>query len=158
MAGKLASGGKSRRGAMGPNSEPNVIPFIDIMLVLLIIFMVAAPIPTVDIRVDLPSQSNVNIVQPGRTATQVALEDENGELQYWVDGVQVASADFETTVFDRVDINNPALDNVDLLDQGVIIFRADQATAYANVVVTMTRLQSFGFNKVSLLSELAQES
>ena len=38
----------------GPVSDPNVLPFIDILLVLLIIFMVTAPIPTVDIRVDLP--------------------------------------------------------------------------------------------------------
>jgi biopolymer transport protein ExbD len=158
MAGKLASGGKSRGGSMAPNSEPNVIPFIDIMLVLLIIFMVAAPIPTVDIRVDLPSTNNQNIVQPGRTATQVALEDEDGMLIYYVDGEAVPSERFEQTVFERVDINNPALQNVDLLDQGVIIFRADQSTAYANVVTTMTRLQGFGFNKVSLLSELAQES
>ncbi len=158
MAGKLPSGGKSRSGAMAPNSEPNVIPFIDIMLVLLIIFMVAAPIPTVDIKVDLPSNININVVQPGRKATQVALEDEGGVLVYYVDGVSVPSADFERAVFNQVDINNPALQDIDLLDQGVIIFRADQETAYANVVATMTRLQGFGFNKVSLLSELALPS
>ena len=38
-----------------PTSEPNVIPFIDVLLVLLIIFMVTAPTPTVDLHVDLPS-------------------------------------------------------------------------------------------------------
>ena len=47
MAGKVGKG-------MSPNSEPNVIPFIDIMLVLLIIFMIAAPISSVDIEVAMP--------------------------------------------------------------------------------------------------------
>jgi len=141
---------------MAPNSEPNVIPFIDIMLVLLIIFMVAAPIPTVDIRVDLPSGQSRLIAEPGRAPTRVALEEEAGQLQYWVDGVQVPSSGFEEAVLERVRINNPALQPIDYLDQGVIVFRADQETAYANVVGTMTRLQGFGFNKVSLLSELAQ--
>ena len=51
MAGKLAG---AKRGKLQPNSDPNVIPFIDIMLVMLIIFMVAAPMPTVDIKVELP--------------------------------------------------------------------------------------------------------
>lgn len=58
MAGKLSSGGKSRGGSMAPNSEPNVIPFIDIMLVLLIIFMVSAPLATVSIPMDLPPPSD----------------------------------------------------------------------------------------------------
>jgi biopolymer transport protein ExbD len=156
MAGKLSSGGKARGGSMAPNSEPNVIPFIDIMLVLLIIFMVAAPIPTVDIRVDLPSGQSRLIAEPGRAPTRVALEEEAGQLQYWVDGVQVPSSGFEEAVLEQVRINNPALQPIDYLDQGVIVFRADQETAYANVVGTMTRLQGFGFNKVSLLSELAQ--
>ena len=45
----------------GPVSEPNVIPSIDILLVRLIIFMVPAPIPTVDTRVDLPPPNPVPI-------------------------------------------------------------------------------------------------
>jgi biopolymer transport protein ExbD len=155
MAGKLSSGGKSRSG-MQPNSEPNVIPFIDIMLVLLIIFMVAAPTPTVDIRVDLPSGASTLVREQGRGPTRVALEDDAGQLKYYVDGQIVPDSQFENTVLERVRLNNPALAPIDLLDQGVIVFRADQSTAYGNVVGTMTRLQAFGFNKVSLLSELAE--
>jgi len=56
MAAKVSSGNKG-----GPMADPNVIPFIDILLVLLIIFMVTAPIPTVDIRVDLPPPNPVPI-------------------------------------------------------------------------------------------------
>ena len=56
MAGKLAaSGGGSGKGRLEVTADPNVIPFIDVMLVLLIIFMIAAPISSVDIEVDMPT-------------------------------------------------------------------------------------------------------
>ena len=56
MAGKLAAPGHGggKRGRLEVTADPNVIPFIDVMLVLLIIFMIAAPIATVDIKVDMP--------------------------------------------------------------------------------------------------------
>lgn len=53
MAGKVSQGG----GDLDENSEINVTPFIDVMLVLLIIFMVAAPLATVDMKVDLPQSA-----------------------------------------------------------------------------------------------------
>ena len=46
---------RERRARLDETSEPNVIPFIDVMLVLLIIFMIAAPISSVDIEVDMPT-------------------------------------------------------------------------------------------------------
>ncbi|MDQ0466481.1 biopolymer transport protein ExbD [Caulobacter ginsengisoli] len=53
MAGKVA-GGKKNKFDLGQNSDMNVTPFVDVMLVLLIIFMVTAPLATVSIQVDLP--------------------------------------------------------------------------------------------------------
>src|SRR5882757_7839739 len=53
MAAKLAGGGKAKY-ELGQNAEINVTPFVDVMLVLLIIFMVAAPMATVAIKIDLP--------------------------------------------------------------------------------------------------------
>ena len=53
MAGKVSQDG----GDLDENSEINVTPFIDVMLVLLIIFMVAAPLATVDMKVDLPQSA-----------------------------------------------------------------------------------------------------
>src|SRR5579872_3713802 len=53
MAAKLSGGGK-RKFTLGQNADINVTPFVDVMLVLLIIFMVAAPLATVSVKVDLP--------------------------------------------------------------------------------------------------------
>src|SRR5665213_869979 len=53
MAAKLAGGGKARY-ELGQNADINVTPFVDVMLVLLIIFMVAAPLATTAIKIDLP--------------------------------------------------------------------------------------------------------
>src|SRR5882757_9186505 len=57
MAAKLAGGGKGRY-ELGQNADINVTPFVDVMLVLLIIFMVAAPMATTSIRIDLPPAGN----------------------------------------------------------------------------------------------------
>ena len=48
---------RARRARLDETSEPNVIPFIDVLLVLLVIFMVTAPTPTTDLRLDLPPPS-----------------------------------------------------------------------------------------------------
>ena len=56
MAAKLAGGGKAKYD-LGQNADINVTPFVDVMLVLLIIFMVAAPMATVAIKIDLPPAS-----------------------------------------------------------------------------------------------------
>ena len=57
MAAKLAGPGGGSRYSVTQNSEINVTPFVDVMLVLLIIFMVAAPLATVSVKIDLPPAS-----------------------------------------------------------------------------------------------------
>src|ERR1043165_1867223 len=79
MAGKV---GGTRGGTI---AEPNVIPFIDILLVLLIIFMVTAPIPTVDIRVDLPPPNPVPIRLEGLNPTIVGIRETSAGLAIYVD-------------------------------------------------------------------------
>ncbi|MEI6281874.1 MAG: biopolymer transporter ExbD, partial [Alphaproteobacteria bacterium] len=67
MAAKLAGGGGGGKFNVEQNSEINVTPFVDVMLVLLIIFMVAAPLATVSIHVDLPpavAQASPNPPKP----------------------------------------------------------------------------------------------
>jgi biopolymer transport protein ExbD len=154
MGAKLGGGGGKGKG-MTPNSEPNVIPFIDIMLVLLIIFMVAAPLPTVDVNVDLPPPNPLQAPpEEGKKATFVFLVDEGGVLLYAVDGEQVTLDQLAAKAFDKARLNNPAIDFYSIFKEAKVYVKADQDTAYANVVEVMNKLNQF--NKVGIVAEEAQ--
>jgi biopolymer transport protein ExbD len=152
MAGKVSSSGKG-----GPMTDPNVIPFIDILLVLLIIFMVTAPIPTVDIRVDLPPPNPVPIRLVGLNPTIVGLRETGSGLAVYVDEEVVQMSNLADRTLDHAIRNNPALNVEQIYAEARIFVRADQSTAYGNVVNVMSRLQEEGFVKVGIFAELASE-
>lgn len=149
MAGKVSSGG-SRRGRSEVTADPNVIPFIDVMLVLLVIFMIAAPISSVDIQVEMPDARIDPSKRPPRP-TWISL-NENGQV--FVMNDEVSMADLGERTFEAVDENSPQLrgDRDDILDQRIYI-RADAGIAYRNVVRVMNRLQDKGFTKIGFVAE-----
>ena len=151
MAGKVG-GSKG-----GPVSEPNVIPFIDILLVLLIIFMVTAPIPTVDIRVDLPPPNPLPIRLEGLNPTIVGIRETSTGMAIFVDEEVVQLSQLGEKTLDHAIRNNPALNVEDIYAEARIFVRADQSTAYGNVVDVMSQLQEEGFVKVGIFAELASE-
>lgn len=153
----MGGGGKGKRAAMQPNSDPNVIPFIDILLVLLIIFMVTAPIPTVDIRVDLPPPNPVPIRLEGLNPTVVGVRETASGLAIYVDEEVVQISQLADRTLDHAIRNNPALDVEEIYAEARIFVRADQSTAYANVINVMSKLQEEGFVKVGIFAELASE-
>lgn len=156
MGAKLSSGGGGARN-LQPNSEPNVIPFIDVLLVLLVIFMVTAPIPTVDIRVDLPPPNPVPIRLEGLNPTIVGIRETAAGMVIYVDEETVLLSQIGERTLDHAIRNNPALDVEDVYAEARIFVRADQSTAYANVVNVMSQLQEEGFAKVGIFAELASE-
>jgi len=141
----------------GPVSEPNVIPFIDILLVLLIIFMVTAPIPTVDIRVDLPPPNPVPIRLEGLNPTVVGIRETAAGLAVYVDEEVVTLSTLGERTLAHAIRNNPALETTEIYAEARIFVRADQSTAYGNVVNVMSQLQEEGFAKVGIFAELASE-
>lgn len=155
MAGKISSSGS------GAFSEPNVIPFIDILLVLLIIFMVTAPIPTVDIQVDLPPPTVVpQPPDPDRRPTIVLLlENPSVGLEVYVDAELVEMSQLGDRALWHAIENNVALrdDLTGIYREARILVRADQNTAYSNVIQAMSELQEAGFLKVGIFSERATE-
>ncbi len=151
MAGKVG-GSKG-----GPMTDPNVIPFIDILLVLLIIFMVTAPIPTVDIRVDLPPPNPVPIRLEGLNPTIVGIRETPGGLVIYVDEETVQMSHLGDRTLDHAIRNNPALEVSEIYAEARIFVRADQSTTYGMVVNVMSRLQEEGFVKVGIFAELASE-
>lgn len=151
MAGKVG-GSKG-----GPMTDPNVIPFIDILLVLLIIFMVTAPIPTVDIRVDLPPPNPVPIRLEGLNPTIVGIRETGSGLAIYVDEEVVQLAQLGDRTLDHAIRNNPALNIEQIYSDAKIYVRADQSTTYGTVVSVMSRLQEEGFVSVGIFAELASE-
>jgi biopolymer transport protein ExbD len=122
----------------GEAHEINVTPFIDVMLVLLIIFMVAAPLSTVDLPVDLPSSTAIPQPKPDKP-TYVTIKSD------------LAVAIGETPV-KRVDLVS-ALDTMSGEGKDRRIFlRADRTVPYGELMDVLERLRVGGFNKVALVA------
>jgi biopolymer transport protein ExbD len=153
MAGKLASGG-GKKGRLEVTADPNVIPFIDVMLVLLIIFMIAAPISSVDIEVDMPTSRIEPSKRPPRPTWVSIAEGPTGGIETYVMNDLVPMANLGEATYDAVKINSPQIanDDFEIKDQRIYI-RADAGLAYRNVVRVMNRLQDKGFTKIGFVAE-----
>lgn len=153
MGAKVSTGGSAKRGQFSENAEPNIIPFVDVMLVLLIIFMVAAPIATVDVNVTLPQSKVLPSKRPPKQ-TYVSIQDHSGQPKYFVGNDEVLdSAELGLKVMKEVPKNNRKATKLEEIIEERIYIRADADTAYRNVVFVMNRLQDEGFFKVALVGE-----
>jgi biopolymer transport protein ExbD len=140
MAAKLSGGGGGRY-AIEQNSEINVTPFVDIMLVLLIIFMVAAPLATVSVEVKLPvavAPMQANPPKPFYVSIQA-----NSRVYIGDDEVDIDSVGSE--LLSMIGNKTPS-------DERIFI-RADQTTRYGDFMQVMNSLQDSGFYSVALVGE-----
>lgn len=126
-----------RRKRRKLKSEINVVPYIDVMLVLLIIFMVAAPLATVDIRVDLPASS----AKPQPRPEKPVFLSVKADKQLYV-GEQAVSADQLTSVLDQRTQANK---------ETTIFFQADKSVDYETLMSVMDTLRKAGYLKVGLV-------
>lgn len=154
MGAKLAGGGGSgKRGALEVNAEPNIVPFVDVMLVLLIIFMVASPVASVDINVTLPDSKVLPSKRPPKP-TYVTIQDKgDGVVGYFVGNDEVVdTSQMGKKAFEAISKDNPKFggDLAKIIDQRIYL-RADGDTPYRYVVFAMNRLQDEGFYKVALV-------
>tara|TARA_R110000824_G_scaffold390760_6_gene587673 strand:+ start:24653 stop:25078 length:426 start_codon:yes stop_codon:yes gene_type:complete len=117
--------------------EINVTPFIDVMLVLLIIFMVAAPLATVDIPVDLPAAAAAQAPRPDKPVMLTVQEDLSLAL-----GNDLIARD---TLSDRLD----GLTGGD--KEKRIFLRADKSVPYGDLMDVMNSLREAGYLKVALI-------
>ncbi|MEN9856025.1 MAG: hypothetical protein RLZZ157_1151, partial [Pseudomonadota bacterium] len=108
MGAKLAGGGGSgKRGALDVNAEPNIVPFVDVMLVLLIIFMVASPVASVDINVTLPNSKVLPSKRPPKP-TYVTIQDKDGVVGYFIGNDEVTdTATMGKKAMEAVKKDNP---------------------------------------------------
>ncbi|GIK49777.1 MAG: biopolymer transporter ExbD [Hyphomonadaceae bacterium] len=154
MAGKISTGGGGKRGRADVTADPNVIPFIDVMLVLLIIFMIAAPISSVDIQVDMPSAKIEPSKRPPRPTWVSVNQTSDGGVQVFVMNDAVSIEELGERTYEAVKVNSPSIanDDFEIRDQRIYI-RADSTLPYRNVVRVMNRLQDKGFTKIGLVAE-----
>jgi biopolymer transport protein ExbD len=140
MAAKLG-GTKGGKYALGQNSDINVTPFVDIMLVLLIIFMVSIPPATIAIKVDLPPAIN-NPEQPKTKPTFISIH---------TDG-QISIVDKPTSLETLTTDLSAALNKPHPKDETILI-RADRLVRYKDFMSVVNQLQTEGFYKVALINE-----
>ena len=119
------------------NHEINVTPFIDVMLVLLIIFMVAAPLATVDVNVDLPVSNATPAPRP-EDPLFVTLKD---DLSLAV-GNDPVSREAVAAALDQVTGGQR---------ETRIFLRADQAVAYGELMEVMNLLRASGYVRIALV-------
>ena len=131
-----------RRHSHRPMGEINVTPFVDVMLVLLIVFMVTAPLLTVGVPVDLP-KTQAGQISADQAPLVVSLQKQG------VIFLQDTEIDAENLV--------PRLKAISQANNQVRIFvRGDKAVAYGEVLALMGRIQSAGFERVALVAELPE--
>ena len=137
---KRSTGGRRHR----PMGEINVTPFVDVMLVLLIVFMVTAPLLTVGVEVDLP-KTKAGAINADAAPLVVSIKAD-GSLY-----LQEAAVDAEVLI--------PRLKAISNANPDVRIFvRGDRAVTYGDVLGVMGRIQAAGFEKVALVASFLKRN
>lgn len=135
------SGGRRRRGSRGAlMSEINVTPFVDVVLVLLIVFMVAAPMMTVGVALDLP-QTAAGEMETPRTPITVSVTPDGAIY-----------VDDETVTADQLVASVEALAES---TEDRIYVRGDATANYGMVMEVMGALSSAGYSRIGLITEQA---
>ena len=135
------SGGRRRRRRSRPVAEINVTPFVDVMLVLLIVFMVAAPLLTVGVDVDLPKTAAGALPSESEEPLTVTLTAEGAIV------IQTTET-LETEFLTR--LRGIAQERAD----DKVFLRADGAIPYARVMQVMGAMNAAGFGNIGLVTDL----
>lgn len=126
-------------------AEINVVPYIDVMLVLLVIFMVTTPLLTEGVKVELPQMTSKPLDKVDQEPVVVTV-DANGKYYLNVGETPNDSIDDETLVA-RVAAVMRHRKGVDVLVRG------DQSVEYGKVIIAMSLLQKAGVNNIGLVTE-----
>ena len=143
MAGGVETGGAHARRRFKPSAEINVTPFVDVMLVLLIVFMVAAPLLTVGVEVDLPDTE----------ARAITTSEEPLTLTIQADGglfLMDTAIAFEELAPRLAAISGEG-------SEARIYIRADDGASYGEVMRVMARVSASGYTNIGLVTDPVDE-
>jgi biopolymer transport protein TolR len=144
MAMNISSGGRRQRGRgsrRAPMAEINVTPLVDVMLVLLIIFMVTAPLLVTGVPVELP-ESRANALDQKVEPVEIAIDKEGATF---IDGTEVPPSELAVRLEELAaaqDADNPRQ----------IMLRGDTSISYGQMMRVMGELNRAGLNSVSLVT------
>jgi biopolymer transport protein TolR len=140
------SGGRRGRGGRrkGAISEINVTPLVDVMLVLLIIFMVAAPMMTVGVPVDLP-QTSANALNSETQPITISV-NADGQIHLQETPIQAVEVADKLQAISTTGYNER------------IFVRADSVAQYGIVADVMARIQAAGFKNIGLVTQQKQDN
>ncbi len=141
MAAKLSGPGGGSRFTIEQNSEINVTPFVDVMLVLLIIFMVAAPLASVSVPVKLPTA----VAPPAQNPPKPIYISIQKDGDIWIGDGKTSIGEMSADLTRLVGARDPGKER--------IFIRADQETRYGAFMEVMNTLQDNGFYSVALVGE-----
>jgi len=139
-----SSGGRGRRGRRAVMSDINVTPFVDVMLVLLIVFMVSAPLLTVGVPLDLP-QSQAKSLEQDREPITISV---NVRGQIFLQNTEIAPEELVPKLKAITDARGG-------LDERVYV-RGDKKVDYGTMMRVMGRLSAAGSHRVALVTEVEQ--
>jgi len=131
-----------RRGRIRPMSEINVTPFVDVMLVLLIVFMVTAPLLTVGVPVDLP-KTKAQALGQDREPLSVTVA-RNGRI--YLQNTPIAEEDLVAKL-QAISANG--------YDQRIFV-RGDKSVDYGRVMEVMAEISAAGFTHIGLVTDVAK--
>jgi biopolymer transport protein TolR len=141
-----SAGGRGKRGRRrAVMSDINVTPFVDVMLVLLIVFMVSAPLLTVGVPLDLP-QSQAKSLQQNNEPLTVSVTVDG---QVFLQKDQIKLDDLIPKLKAIIDARHGNLDEL-------IYVRGDKKVDYGTMMRVMGRISGAGYHKVALITEVEQ--
>jgi biopolymer transport protein ExbD len=150
MAAKLAGGGKAKY-ELGQNADINVTPFVDVMLVLLIIFMVAAPLATTSLKIDLPPAQAPKNPQDQKKPTFLSIT--RGGVVYVIPDPSLGGTQKIPNLGQLTSIIAPLLTGEGPVKDRTVLIRADRDVRYKEFMAVVNQLESEGFYHVGLISE-----
>jgi biopolymer transport protein TolR len=142
-----AAGGRTRRRRRPVMSEINVTPFVDVMLVLLIVFMVSAPLLTVGVPIDLP-QSQAKALEQNNEPLTISV---NNQTQIFLQSDEIKLDDLLPKLKAIIDARGGTSNDL-------IYIRGDRTVAYGMMMRVMGRISGAGYHRIALVTEVEQGS
>jgi biopolymer transport protein TolR len=142
-----AAGGRAHRRRRPVMSEINVTPFVDVMLVLLIVFMVSAPLLTVGVPIDLP-QSQAKALEQNNEPLTISVNNQS----------QIFLQNDEIKVDDLLPKLKAIIDARGGTSNDLIYIRGDRTVAYGMMMRVMGRISGAGYHRIALVTEVEQGS